>query len=66
VRRVHLVDADDADAFSRPSADAYSTVAPKKTWSVASRAAGSTTSAVSRRLVRKRMRRSISRSRFLP
>src|SRR5262249_873237 len=43
----------------------YFTVAPKNTWSV-SRPAESTTSAASSRLMRKRTRRSISRSRFLP
>jgi hypothetical protein len=52
--------------FSSPRPFTYTTVAPKKTWSVSSRVAGSTTSAASRRFVRVRMRRSISRRRFLP
>jgi sulfate transport system permease protein len=54
---------------SSPRSPAIATVAPKKTWSVPSpsrRASGSTTSATSSRLMRKRMRRSISRRRFLP
>ena len=42
------------------------TVAPKKIWSVAGRVDGSTTSAESIRLLKKRMRRSISRKRRLP
>ena len=66
-RDVGLVDADDGvgglASLPRPR---RVTVAPKKTWSVASRAAGSMTSAASMRLVRKRMRRSISRRRRLP
>ena len=59
----------DEDAESRIYFGATVTVAPKNTADSASSSrgdAGSTTSALSRRWTRKRMRRSISRSRFLP
>jgi hypothetical protein len=51
---------------STPSDRRYITVVPKNTWSLPECGLGSTTSARSSRFVRKRIRRSISRRRFLP